>query len=88
MIGPINHGTTPNHYDQNWKINNSNFPTLPFYSMVNGLYVGDLNLKDQLDLSFTPQSRINTGIIVSVLSLAIILSVCFILKLKGTKRKY
>lgn len=61
--------TFTDHYNSDWKLVTSQ--PLPFYSMVNGFYIGNLSAPSEVDLKFIPQQTVIPGIILSAVSLII-----------------
>lgn len=62
-------------FDKDWNLHNNsiNKPPLPFYSMINGFYVGDVP-DGNYEIYYQHQKKVEMGIL---LSLAAFLSVCF-----------
>ncbi len=56
------------HFSKDWEIKDSNALNLPFYAMINGFYVGELQGKN-LTINYAPQEKVSLWITVSLISL-------------------
>lgn len=63
-------------YDDSWLLQSHPFSRqpLPFYSMINGYYVGDISYGNLDKIYYTPQRFVNIGLLISLLTFSLL---CF-----------